>query len=465
VDELPCTIANLRLYPTPWTAFRGIRKLRQPAHWFGKAAVARSGDIGTCVSPQAGDLEEEAVEELLLRLREATCIRLMSEVPLGAFLSGGLDSSAVVALMAEEMSEPVKTFSIGFTDETFNELPYARLVAERYQTEHMNSPSPQTPGSCPELVWAFGEPFADSSALPSYYLSKLARQHVTVALNGDGCDELFAGYERYQATRFASAYSRLPVWLRENAVRELAGRLPEGTGYRDPFRRLKRFLDSTEASPERRYARWITLFNNLEKEQLYTPEYRLQAGGIDSIALIEEAYAKADSPDFVERTQLADIETYLTGDLLVKADIAGMMNSLEPRTPFLDHELAEWVSRLPPRMKLRGRVSKAILRQAFRERLPEAVLRRRKQGFGAPVGAWFRGELKPVGEAILLSTRTEQRGFLHVPALQKLFDEHASGRVNNGFRLWQLLCLELWFRTYVDRPRSDLTDPVSGLFG
>jgi asparagine synthase (glutamine-hydrolysing) len=247
-------------------------------------------------------------------------------------------------------------------------------------------------------------------------------------------------------------------------VRGLAGRLPEGTGYRDPFRRLKRFLDATEASPERRYARWITLFNNLEKEQLYTPEYRQVVAGIDSLALIEEAYTRSDSQDFIERTQMADIETYLTGDLLVKADIAGMMNSLEPRTPFLDHELAEWVARLPPRMKLRGRVSKAILRQAFRKRLPEAVLSRRKQGFGAPVGAWFRGELTPSGEAILLSTRTAQRGFLHLPALQKLFAEHVSGRVNNGFRLWQLLCLELWFRTYVDRSRSELTGPVSGLF-
>jgi asparagine synthase (glutamine-hydrolysing) len=450
--------------PAPQTAFRAIRKL-PPASTLlwedGHISVERYWTLS--YMPKLQLTEDEAAEQLLALLRQATQMRLMSEVPLGAFLSGGIDSSAVVALMAEATSEPVKTFSIGFDDQSFNELHYARQVAEHYATDHHEfTVTPDALGVLPELVWAYGEPYADSSALPTYYVARETRHTVTVALNGDGGDEAFAGYERYLATRLAARYERVPRWLREGIVAPLARRLPESTSRTDLFRRLKRFVLAMGDSPERRYARWIILLDNPDKEQLYTPEFRARMAGVDSLALLEAAYAAADSPDFVERTQFVDVHTYLPDDLLVKVDVAAMIHSLEGRSPFLDHELAEFAARLPVDYKLCGRTSKVILKRALRGYLPESILRRGKQGFGIPVGRWFRHELRPVAYSVLLDPRTLQRGILDGNAVRALLDEHVAGQVNHGYRIWELLFLELWFRAYIDRPRAELTGPAEG---
>lgn len=451
--------------PAPRTAFRQIRKL-PPASTLvwedGHIAIERYWRLR--YTPKLEISEEEASERLLALLRQATHMRLMSDVPLGAFLSGGIDSSGIVALMAEETEEPVKTFSIGFDDQSFNELPYARQVARLYATDHHEfTVTPDALEVLPELVWAYGEPFADTSALPTYYVARETHRHVTVALNGDGGDEAFAGYERYLATRLAARYERVPHWLREGIVTPLARRLPESTGYRDFSRRLKRFVLAMEASPERRYARWVTLLSNADKEHLCIPEFCARMAGVDSLHIIEQFYAVADGPDFVERTQFVDVHTYLPDDLLVKVDVATMIHSLEARSPFLDHRLAEFAARLPANYKLRGRTSKYILKQALRNHLPATILHRDKQGFGMPVGRWFRRELRQVTYDVLLDRRTVHRGILDGDGVRALLDEHVSGCVNHGYRIWELLFLELWFRAYVDRPRTELTAPAGGI--
>jgi asparagine synthase (glutamine-hydrolysing) len=451
--------------PAPHTAFRQVRKL-PPASLLvwenGRITIEKYWTLR--YTPKLVIDETEAAEELLRRLREAVRLRLMSEVPLGAFLSGGIDSSAVVAMMAEEMSEPVKTFSIGFDDQSFNELDYARLVARRYATEHHEfTVTSDALAVLPELVWAYGEPFGDSSSLPTYYVARETSRFVTVALNGDGGDEAFAGYDRYLATRLAARYERAPRWLRQGLVAPVVSRLPESTRRRDLLRMLKRFVAAIEETPERRYARWIILQDNAAKQRLYTPEFASRMAENDSLELFEKLYSQADSPDFVERTQYIDVQTYLPDDLLVKADIATMIHSLEGRSPFLDHELAEFAARLPVELKLRGRTSKYILRQAFKHHLPPEILRRDKQGFGMPVGQWFRTTLRPVAYAVLLDLRTLQRGLLDGGAVRSLLDEHISGRSNHGYRIWQLLCLELWHRAYIDRPRQELNGPVESI--
>lgn len=449
--------------PRPRTAFQQIRKL-PPAStiWWQEGQISLERYWHLQYTPKLKLTEDEAAEQLLELLRQATRMRLMSDVPLGAFLSGGIDSSAVVALMAEASHEPVKTFAIGFDDQSFNELAYARQVAELYDTDHhefMITPDALT--VLPELVWAYGEPFADSSALPTYYVAQQTRQHVTVALNGDGGDEAFAGYERYRATRLAAKYEQLPRWLREGLITPLVSRLPESTGRRDLLPRLKRFIMAIDQTPERRYAGWITLLDNATKTGLYTPEFARRMADIDSISLLEEMYCQADSPDFVEQTQFVDVQTYLPDDLLIKVDIATMVHSLEGRSPFLDHKLAEFAARLPVDYKLAGRTHKHILKQALARHLPASILHREKQGFGMPLGHWFRHQLKSVAYEVLLEPRTQQRGLLNGSAVKNLLDEHTAGQVNHGYRIWELLFLELWFRTYVDRPRSELTGPAT----
>jgi asparagine synthase (glutamine-hydrolysing) len=451
--------------PTPKTAFRQIRKL-PPASilvWEGgRISIERYWTLR--YTPKLEIDEAEAAGQLLTLLREATRMRLMSEVPVGAFLSGGIDSSAVVALMAEAMGEPVKTFSIGFDDQSFNELHYARQVAERYATDHHEFTV--TPGALavlPELVWAYGEPYADSSALPTYYVARETRRHVTVALNGDGGDEAFAGYERYLANWLAERYEHLPAWLCEGLIAPLARRLPEATGRKAPLRRFKHFVLAMDATPVRRYARWITQIDNEAKNNLYTPDFRARMANIDSLILLEQAYAAADSPEFLDRTQFADVTIYLPDDLLVKVDIATMIHSLEGRSPFLDHHVAEFAARLPASYKLHGWVGKYILKRALRNHLPKSILHRDKQGFALPIGRWFRHELRQVAYDVLLDLHTLARGIFDGRAVRTMLDEHVSGRINHRYRIWELLMLELWFRTYIDRPYTALTGPAEGI--
>lgn len=433
--------------PAPLTIYRQIRKL-PPAH------VLVRDERGTRVSrywslsytPKLRLTEADAIGELTRLMTEAVKKRLISEVPLGAFLSGGVDSSAVVALMARLSTTPVKTFSIGFDEAGFNELLHARRVAERFGCEHHEfEVRPHAVEVLPTLVQHYGEPYADSSAIPSFYLSRLTRQHVTVALNGDGGDEMFAGYMWHLAGRLAERWQRVPAGVRRAAEGAAEKLIPRSANRRSAAARLARFLAGASQPRAERYRAWLSVFTPDLKQELYGG--RARTSGVDRLAPIFAAHQDLDA---VDAMLAADVEWYLPTDLLVKMDIATMANSLEGRSPFLDHPLAEFVARLPSHFKLRGRTSKYLLKKALADVVPPENLHRPKQGFAVPIGSWFRGELRDMLADHVLGARFAGRGLFDRRAVQRLFDDHQQGRADYAHHLWVLLMLELWFRACID---------------
>ncbi len=442
--------------PAPFSAFEGIKKLL-PAHYL----LCRNGTIEIkrywklsylpkfeAATPAAiGDLESELEQ----RLKEAVRMRLVSDVPLGAFLSGGMDSSVVVALMSQLMKEPVRTFSIGFHEKDYDELHYARIIAERFKTVHTEfQVRPNAVEILPKLVWHYNEPFADPSAIPSYYVSKLARQYVSVVLNGDGGDESFAGYERYRANELAMRFERLPVLLRRRLLPLFGRLLPASADPNSFFWQLKRFSQALSLSPELRNANWVTNFDNDTKSLLYTDDFKKKTNGIDSFNIILDRYAQAQATDFTDRTLYADVTLYLSETLLVKMDIASMANSLEARSPFLDHEIMEFAARIPVPLKLRNGKTKVILKNAFGKILPHEIIMRKKMGFGVPLDHWFRNELKTMAYDTLLSSQCIDRGYFNKAQILKILDEHTSGIWNWQYHIYNLLMLELWHIQFID---------------
>ncbi len=439
--------------PSPFSAFKGIKKL-PPAHFLwlqdGSIRIERYWRLSYLKQQTVGRSEEELCQELLERVREAVRLRMISDVPLGAFLSGGIDSSIVVALMSEISSHPVKTFSIGFEEEAYNEIPYARIVADRFRTDHHEFVvKPDAIGVIPKLVWHYSEPFADSSAIPTYYLASMTREHVTVALNGDGGDENFAGYDRYVANRMARSYDRLPLPVRtclERGTALLLQSSPSGS----LRSRAKRFFEAIASEPRRRYSRWMSHFNGYKKRELYTEAFREAVGGIDSVELLLQAYEASDATDFIDATLHVDVQMYLPDDLLVKADIASMAHSLEARSPLIDHRVMEFAASLPSDLKLYGKTQKYIFKKAVKGLLPDAIIHRPKKGFGVPIDRWFRKELREMAYDVLLNRRCLERGYFSGKAVQRLLDEHCRGSADCHYLLWNLLMLELWHRTFVD---------------
>ena len=439
--------------PAPLTAYRDIRKL-EPGH---SLTLTRAGEIKTerywqpDFTRKIKISEEEAGERAVELLREAVRVRLMSEVPLGAFLSGGVDSSAVVALMAEESSAPVKTFSIGFDEQDFSELHHARRVAERVGADHHEFVvRPDAMEVLPTLVEHYGEPYADSSAVPTYYVSRETRRHVTVALNGDGGDECFAGYERYAAMRLSETYRKLPAALRERVITQAAALLPASELRRSRARSLKRFLRAASLPPVERYLRWVSVFDPQAKAELYTDEFRRETEGQGAARWLAPWFAQANGAGVVDAALLADTMTYLPNDLLVKVDIASMAVSLEARSPFLDHHVIEFAASLPEGLKLRRLTTKYLLKRALRGLLPRENLTRGKMGFGVPVGHWLRGPLQDFLRGHLLSERAARRGLLRPEAVRRLVELHARGERDYTHQLWTLLMLELWFQRFID---------------
>lgn len=434
--------------PAPWTIYKGVNKL-PPAHTLsyrdGSVTLRRYWDLS--YAEKVNLSEEEAAERLLAHVREATAIRLISDRPLGAFLSGGVDSSTVVGAMAEHMSEPVKTFSIGFEEERFDERRYARIVARHFSTDHHELVvRPSALELLPTLVWHYDEPFADSSAIPSYYVAQMARRHVIVALNGDGGDESLGGYDRYVALLLARRV-RVPAPLRPlalAAVRALPGSRP-----RSLPRRGKDFLAFALEAPETRYARLMSYFDNEQKGEVYTGAMREAVAGIDSYDLLAAAYRNSDAPDLLDATLDVDVQTYLPGDLLVKMDIATMAHSLEARSPFLDHKLMEFCASLPSRFKVRGRTGKYLLKKAALGWLPDEILTRGKMGFGVPMASWLRGELRDLARDALTDSTARGRGYFEPVAVERLLAEHQAG-ADHSPRIWALLMFELWHRMFVD---------------
>lgn len=438
--------------PAPLTAFKQIRKL-EPAHWL----LWKNGEIKTQrywlpdFHTKIKINEQEAEEETIRLLREATKMRMISEVPLGAFLSGGVDSSTVVALMAEFSEKPVKTFSIGFEEEDFSELKYAKKVAEHIGAEHHEFiVKPKAIEILPTLVEHYGEPYADSSSIPTYYVSKETRKHVTVALNGDGGDESFAGYERYLAMRLSEKYHKIPNILRKGLIENAVNLIPTSELKRSRGRDLKRFIKAASLPKVERYFKWVNAIDRASKEELYTEEFKNQIKSSDSAQFLKQWFDKTNGNGIVDATMFTDQMTYLPNDLLVKVDIASMANSLEARSPLLDHKVIEFAASLPENIKLKGTENKSLLKKVGSRLVPKEVLYRKKMGFGVPITHWLRGELKGFLQENLVSEKFAKRGIIKQDVVTKLVNEHISAEKDNVWQLWTLLMLELWFQRFID---------------
>ena len=438
--------------PAPKTAFKQIRKL-EPGHWMrwkdGKVETRRYWlpDFSKKIKIS----EEEAIEETTRIVRESTRLRMISEVPLGAFLSGGVDSSTVVALMAMESSQPVKTFSIGFDEQDYSELKYAKRVAEHVGAEYNEFiVKPNALEILPTLVDHYGEPYADSSAIPTYYVARETRKHVTVALNGDGGDESFAGYERYSAMLIAERYRRIPAFMRKAAIETPIGLLPTSELKRSRVRDAKRFLKAASLPRTERYHRWMTSFTDDEKESILTDDFQVRANSGDTSDVLDKWFAAANGSGVLDAAMLTDQMTYLPNDLLVKVDIASMANSLEARSPFLDHNVIEFAASLPENLKMRRLETKSLLKKVAARLVPREVIYRRKMGFGVPVGKWFRGEMKDFVRDTLLSQSALSRGVVKPEVLTKYVSEHIAGSRDHAFQIWTFLMLELWFQRFID---------------
>jgi asparagine synthase (glutamine-hydrolysing) len=441
--------------PAPHTAYCGVFKL-PPAHWMTidpttDGFVTRLQQYWSLrYGPKPSISEDDAVEALREKLTEAVRIRMISDVPLGAFLSGGMDSSIVVGLMAKVSDRPVKTFSIGFREAAYNELDHAKRVAELWSTDHHQFVvEPDALEVLPLLVRHYGEPYADSSAVPTFYVSKVTRSGVTVALNGDGGDENFAGYDRYLANRIAERLRALPG--AGMSARLLSGLLPDSLDAKNRLRRMKRFLAVAAEPTPKRYARWVTYFTEEAKRQLYSQDLRLQLDGFRPQNWMDALFMDVQELDPVDAAMAVDIRSYLPYDLLVKVDITSMANSLEARSPFLDHEIMEFAAQLPVRFKLNGNSSKYLPKRAFADLLPRETVNRRKMGFGVPIAEWFRGSLRPLLEDGLLSQRLFHRGYFQPDQVRCLLTDHLERRADHSFQLWNLLMLELWHREFLDK--------------
>jgi len=450
----PTAIDNflaLGYVPGPRTAFVGINKL--PAgHWM----EVRDGVVETNrywrlrYSPKRRISVDEAVEEFRWRFAEAVRLRLVSDVPLGVFLSGGVDSGAVVATMAQELGRTVQTFSVGFKDEAFDERPFARQVAERYGTAHtelvVEAPVADI---LPRLIWNYDEPFGDTSAIPSYAIAALTRQYVTVVLNGDGGDENFAGYEWYAKDLFVRRGEVLPLWLRQ----WLASRgkaLLRAEKHHPLVRKIAQVARLLALSPACRYAYWMEHLSPEARQDLYSPAFGATVAESDPEGLFADAFVRSGSDEWIDMMLDADVNLFLPEDLLVKVDRATMAHSLEARSPFLDHIFMEFVASLPSELKISAKQQKYLLKTTLRDMLPESILKRPKMGFCVPLGRWFREELREMAHDVLLAPRATQRNYFRPQAVAKLLDAHCRGEADNAKYLWDLLVLELWHRIFID---------------
>jgi len=364
----------------------------------------------------------------------------------------------------QSMSDrPVHTFSIGFPVKQFDERSYAREAAKMLGTEHHEYVvEPAALEMLPRLAWHYDEPFADSSAIPTMYLSQVTRQEVTVSLSGDGGDELFAGYDRYRAVALSQWFDRLPGFARKMLTASIWQKLPASVEQKSFRRRVKRFLAGLSVPPERRYLKWVGIFDTERRHEMYAPGFREQLSHFDADQFLLDAYQLCPDRDFVTRTTATDVQTYLPCDILTKVDIASMAHSLECRSPFLDHRVAELAAAMPLKYKMHKGRGKQILTDTFSDLLPASIQTRKKMGFGVPLNHWFRNELKPLLFDVLLDQRAIDRQIFNPQAVEQLISEHLNRQWDHSARLWSLLVLELWFQTFLD-PISipdHLPDPV-----
>ena len=440
----------LQYIPAPFTAFRHIRKL-PAAHWMEvrneRVRIERYWKLQ--YTPKRCITMPEAIEEFRWRMAEAVRLRMVSDVPLGAFLSGGIDSSAVVANMTQQSGSPVQTFCVGFEDAAFDERSYARAVAEKYGTKHTEL-MVEAPviDILPKLAWHYDEPFGDSSAVPSYAIARLTRKHVTVVLNGDGGDEIFAGYDRYITDRRVRLADHIPLKARQCLHAGLQA-LPSSWRKHHPFKKLIRVAGVLAQDPQRRYARWNAHFFPEDRQQLYAPDFQDRVAASDPEGLFVEVFSETTTDNCTDWAFEADVELYLVDDLLVKMDRATMAHSLEARSPFLDHQLMEFAASLPTHFKLSGSETKVILKAAMRGLIRDNLLDRPKMGFSVPLSSWFRNELREMAGDLLLSQEARGRGYFRPHAVVNVLEYHWKGQADHSAKLWDLLVLELWHQTFL----------------
>jgi asparagine synthase (glutamine-hydrolysing) len=439
---------TLLYVPAPHTIYQGIQKL-PPAHVLvaeqGTVRISRYWDLEFSGTGDARR-EDEYLEELDARLREAVGLRLISDVPLGAFLSGGIDSSTVVAYMAEASAARPVTISVGFEQQSFDEVRHAETVARHLGCEfHALTASPRVEELLPRLAWHFDEPFADSSAVPTYYVSKAARELVTVALSGDGGDELWAGYQWHHVENWEQR-----VRSRLGPAARLAGRLGQALPLSVKGARSLRHL---AFDPDHAYAlkHAYGMFEPAAKQRLFTGDFRRAVNGYDVFAAFRELYRACGSSDPLDRSMYVDSQTYMIDDVLTKVDRMSMAVSLEAREPLLDHKLLEFAARVPASLKLKDGRSKHLLRRILERRVPRSITDRKKSGFAAPIGEWLRGPLAPMASELLTDGRLRDRGIFNPQEIARVWNEHRRGDADHRHRIWQLVMLELWFRQFIDK--------------
>ncbi len=437
--------------PAPHTIFADIKKL--PAghtltiHGDGKTELRRYWDLHF---HENGSTPEDLQHGLLELLQDAVKIRLMSEVPLGAFLSGGIDSSCVVALMARVMDQPVKTFSIGFEEGSYNELHYAREMARHFKTDHHEMIiRPNALEWTEKLVTHLDEPLGDFSIFPTFLVSQMARQHVTVALSGDGGDELFGGYDTYIADGFARQYRRLPAPLRHGLIPAVTRRIPPREKKKGAINRLKRFVDGAVLPEDLQHVRWMIFLTEQEKTKLYGDAMRHLSRSTLAHDFIRGFFQRADAKDDLNRQLYVDIKTYLCDDIMVKVDRMSMATSLEARAPFLDYRVVEYAATIPSALKIQGRQTKKILKDAMKPLLPPNIIGRGKEGFSIPIKSWLKNELRGMMLEVLSPAALKRDGFFNAEHVQRLIDEHVQGVENHSHRLWALMVFGIWRNQYL----------------
>jgi asparagine synthase (glutamine-hydrolysing) len=442
--------------PSPDTIFEGVKKI-PPAHYLlydrdGTPKIERYWKLNLNADSRTFTDTKELKDRIRAELEESVKLRLISDVPLGAFLSGGVDSSLIVGIMAILSGKPVKTFSIGFEEKDFDELSYARIVSERFGTEHHEFiVKPDAIEILPKLVWHYNEPFADPSAIPTYYVANLTKDFVKVVLTGDAGDENFAGYPRYLRSRWVALFTKIPGRVRREFMPEFLRIFCSFHWREKTLNRLADFIEKLSTNQARNYAEQIKFFNAEEKEDIYKKEFSKELEHIDSVDYIIAKSEEVETDDLIDKLLYIDINSYLPEDLLVKMDIATMANSLEARVPFLDHKFMELVAGIPSQLKLKGSMSKFILKEAFVDLLPQVILKRKKMGFGVPISRWFRNELKDYVYEILLDPRTLNRGYFKREGIERLLNDHIALRYDHSAKIWALLVLEMWFRIFVDK--------------
>jgi asparagine synthase (glutamine-hydrolysing) len=435
--------------PHPGTIWKGVRKLA-PGHMAiyedGKLTVHRYWNFDPSVEkPIDGETACERLRELLT---DSVKMRMQSDVPLGSFLSGGIDSSLITAIANEQSSSSIRTFSIGFPVADFDETGYAAQVAKHLGTQHQRfEVMPSGVDIIDKLVWHYDEPFGDSSAVPTWYLSELTKSEVTVALSGDGGDELFAGYERYRALWLSNKLRKLfPVHKIPGL--QLIQKLPDSNRRKSLVRRGKRFLEALDQPTARRYLNWLQIFPESLRASIYTDSFLESLPGDDPFEFLDSIWAQSAGRDLVTRASTADILSYLPCDLCTKVDIASMAHGLEVRQPLLDHRIVEFAASLPVNLKFRGRRGKLILQDTFGSMIPKSIFTRKKMGFGIPIANWFRDELKPMVHDTLLANDARINPYFRRESIAELVRAHETNEQNHGYRLWNLLILEKWLREW-----------------